>query len=119
MQFVPEIDESASNVGVTRPADCGMPLMCVLQFTGASLGTRRRRHGDNASHGEARDEGGGVERQCISPGLRVSMVKLTQEIEALIDDAGSSGIMPLVSDECRASMSSGTARCPRSPTAGW
>ena len=52
-----------------------------------------------------------------------SMVKLTQEIEELSDDAGSSGIMPLVSDvslvklarenECRASMSSGTARCHR------
>ena len=65
-------------------------------------------------------------RRCrwfgISPALRVSMVKLTQEIEALSDDAGSSGTMPLVSDvslvklarenECRASMSSGYSMVP-------
>ena len=49
MQLAPEIDESASNVGLSRSADCGMPVHVRPLFTSASLGTRRRRHGDDAA----------------------------------------------------------------------
>lgn len=43
-----------TSVSLGQPtAEC--PLLCVLLFTGASLGTRRRRHGDNASCGVAHD----------------------------------------------------------------